>query len=315
MRRMVIWIGIPIFCLLAVSVAVYRSLFPSLPKPPGESAMVWLDQGWTFHEREMFYRIPQGSLVMPYSWFLALESPEAGNHTPFSAEQNLVRYNLIPGPPSRLNPDRLPIGLTKQVLLDDVEALGCGAPPCAAKSKPHSEWLSYTCAACHTTLISFRGTTMGIDGGRGRWNFSVFNRALANVLLLTAFERGMSDRFAAKVLRIEQQADTPGARAGVRKELRDFLTRPKVFDNILADMKRTYPTEEGYGRIDAFGRGANAQFGSLDPRNVQRANAPVVIPPLWHVHDYDWVQSVGAIRQPLGRNITESWELSRPWTW
>jgi hypothetical protein len=35
-----------------------------------------------------------------------------------------------------------------------------------------------------------------------------------------------------------------------------------------------------------------------------------VIPPLWYTHDYDWVQSVAAIGQPLGRNVTESWGVN-----
>jgi hypothetical protein len=62
--------------------------------------------------------------------------------------------------------------------------------------------------------------------------------------------------------------------------------------------------------MDALGRGANGQFAPLDERNVIVADAPVLIAPLWYTHDYDWVQSVAAIGQPLGRNVTESWGVN-----
>jgi hypothetical protein len=310
-RKVVIWAAGAVLTLLAVSVVAYRMLFPTLPVPVRPSETVWLDQGWTSDQREQYYRTPQGSLIMPYSWFLALERPEAGNHEPFSAEESLVRYNLVPGPDTKHNPDRLPVGLTMQSIPDEYyRQLGCGAPPCPDGSSLHSEWLSYTCAACHVARINYRGRSIGIDGGRGRWNFTVFNRTLANLLLVTATVPTIFDRFASKVFRIEKRKDGPDERARLRKELREFLRNPKIVDGVVGSIKHTYPTEEGYGRVDAFGRGANGEFGPLDKRNVQRANAPVLIPPLWYVHDYGWVQSISAIHQPLGRNIAESWGVS-----
>jgi hypothetical protein len=38
---------------------------------------IHLDQGWTADDRAAYYALPQGSEVMPYTWFLALEDTGA----------------------------------------------------------------------------------------------------------------------------------------------------------------------------------------------------------------------------------------------
>src|SRR5579863_2163227 len=96
----------------------YRSLFPVLPKVAVPKEVVRLDQGWTPDQREQYYQTAQGSLIIPYSWFMALEQPGIGNHQPFASEENLVRYDLVPDS-SKYNPDGLPVGITKQIISDD----------------------------------------------------------------------------------------------------------------------------------------------------------------------------------------------------
>jgi hypothetical protein len=298
---------------LAISVLSYRFLFPALPAQAPIRKAAFLDQGWTADQRAQYYRTSQGSLIIPYSWFMALERPEPGNHEQFATQENLARYNLVADQGSPYNPDNLPIGFTSQVIDDDhLESMGCGSPPCRPGSALHRKWLTYTCAACHVEQLNYKGKSVIVDGGRGRWNFTVFNTTLANLLLVTRYEPAMFDRFAAKVIRIEKRSSLPGEKAVVRKELDEYLRSPVIVSALKAIVKRTYPTEEGYGRIDALGRGNNGQFEPLDPRNVLPANAPVLIPPLWYSHDFDWVQTVGAIRQPLGRNFAESWVVNSP---
>jgi hypothetical protein len=288
----------------------YRQLFPVLPKVTAPHEVVRLDQGWTSDQREKYYQTAQGSLIIPYSWFMALERPEVGNHEPFAAEENLLRYDLVPDS-SKHNPDNLPVGITKQTIADDhLRNLGCGAPPCPAGSALHAEWLTYTCAACHVAQIKYQGRSFIVDGGRGRWNFTVFNTTLANLLLATRYSPGMFARFADKVIAFEKRPNTPDERGKVKHELDEFLHGPSIVGGVVAGIKNTYPTEEGYGRMDALGRGANGQFGPLDDRNVLVSNAPVLIPPIWYTHDFDWVQSVAGIGQPLGRNVTESWGVN-----
>jgi cytochrome c553 len=305
------------FVLIALAVAVmifgaagYRFLFPVLPKAAAPKEVVRLDQGWMPDQREKYYQTSQGSLIIPYSWFMALEQPGLGNHEPFAAEENLLRYDLVPDS-SKYNPDHLPVGVGKESIDDDhLRDLGCGAPPCPAGSSLHKEWLTYTCAACHTAQINYQGKSFIIEGGRGRWNFNLFNTTLANLLLVTLYSPGMFDRFADKVISYEKRPNNPDEKEKVKHELDEFVHGPSIVNGLMGSIKNTYPTEEGFGRMDALGRGANGQFAPLDKRNILVANAPVVIPPLWYTHDYDWVQSVAAIGQPLGRNVTESWGVN-----
>lgn len=288
----------------------YRQLFPVLPRVAAAKQVVRLDQGWTADQREKYYQTSQGSLIIPYSWFLALEQPEWGNHRRFAAEENLIRYDLVPDS-SKYNPDQLPVGIAKETIDGDhLRDLGCGAPPCPAGSTLHAEWLTYTCAACHVAQVNYQGKSLIIDGGRGRWNFTVFNTTIANLLLETRYSPGMFARFADNVLRYEKRPNVPEERDKIKHELDEFLHSPSIVGGIVAALHNTYPTEEGYGRMDALGRGANGQFAPLDKRNVLVANAPVLIPPLWYTHDFDWVQTVAGISQPLGRNVTESWGVN-----
>ncbi|MGA2848904.1 MAG: di-heme-cytochrome C peroxidase [Terracidiphilus sp.] len=309
-KRISVTLIVLALAVLVLVAAGYRFLFPVLPKVTAPKELVRLDQGWTPDQREKYYQTSQGSLIIPYSWFMALERPELGNHEPFANEENLVRYDLVPDS-SKFNHDHLPVGVTIQTISDDhLRNLGCGAPPCPAGSALHTKWVTYTCAACHVAQINYQGKSFIIDGGRGRWNFTVFNTTLANLLLVTRYSPGMFDRFANKVIAFENRPSTPEEKEKIKHELDEFLHGPSIVGGIVAGIKNTYPTEEGYGRMDALGRGANGQFGPLDPRNVLVSNAPVLIPPLWYTHDFDWVQSVAAIGQPLGRNVTESWGVN-----
>ena len=174
--------------LCVFTAAVYRFLFPVLPQITAPKEVVRLDQGWTPNQREKYYQTSQGSLIIPYSWFMALEMPQLGNHAPFSSEENLIRYDLVPDT-SEFNPDNLPVGVGRETVDDDhLKDLGCGAPPCPSNVPLHREWLTYTCAACHVSQINYRGKSIIVDGGRGRWNFTVFNTTLANLLLKLAIQ-------------------------------------------------------------------------------------------------------------------------------
>lgn len=308
-RVSVVVVALAVAVLIVGSLA-YRMLFPVLPKVTAPKQIAFLEQGWSPDQREKYYQTSQGSLIIPYSWFMALEVPELGSHKPFAAEENLIRYGLVPDS-SRYNPDHLPVGISKETLDGyHLQDLGCGAPPCPAGSALHAQWLTYTCAACHVAQLNYQGKSLVIDGGRGRWNFTVFNTTLANLILTTRYSPGMFARFADKVFAYENRPNDPSERQKLKHELDEFLHGPSIMGGIEGAIRNTYPTEEGYGRMDALGRGANGQFAPLDKRNVVVADAPVLIPPLWYTHDYDWVQTVAAIGQPLGRNVTESWGVN-----
>jgi hypothetical protein len=79
---------------------------------------VSLEQGWTAEQRTWFYTTTQGSQLLPYSWYLALEQPGGG--APFNAD-HLSRVRLSGEP--RSNPDNLPLGFVK-----DLDRISSGSP-------------------------------------------------------------------------------------------------------------------------------------------------------------------------------------------
>lgn len=309
LNRRVFLVIAGVVVLYLIAGAVWRFLFPPLPRAVQAYDIMWTDQGWTTNQREKYYQTTQGCLILPYSWFFALEQEphfslgllRIENRRLFTEIENLTRYRLIPDPRPRYNPDRLPVGITKTVLPDQyVQQLGKG----------QKEWLSYTCAACHTAQINYKGFAIRIDGAPGMWNFTQFNSTLANSLILNSRIPTRFDRFAERVLQREGKPVNQQTKGELRTALKVFLDSAPIMEGVKAVLKGTYPTEEGFGRMDALGRGANGQFEQLDQRNILVGNAPATIPPLWYTHDYDWVQTVAAIRQPMGRNVTESWGVN-----
>jgi hypothetical protein len=45
---------------------------PSVERP---TEVAWLPQNWTEEQRRRYYHTAQGSELIPYAWFLALEQP------------------------------------------------------------------------------------------------------------------------------------------------------------------------------------------------------------------------------------------------
>jgi hypothetical protein len=95
-------------------------------------------------------------------------------------------------------------------------------------------------------------------------------------------------------------------RAQLRHDLKQVLDR--LLGTAYNDWHRwLYPTEEGFGRTDAFGRIANSVFGdAIDPANYRVANATVSYPHLWDIWKFDWVQWNGSAMQPMARNTSEA---------
>jgi len=113
------------------------SLYSQTARPP----VRYLAQGWTQDDRGRFYTTSQGSQLVPYAWYLALEQP--GAVTARFNENSLVRYGYLENQDSKLNPDRLALGFVKD---------------------GDTDWLGLTCAACHTNEVDFGGNSWRIDG-------------------------------------------------------------------------------------------------------------------------------------------------------
>jgi len=246
--------------------------------PPSESAMQPpIEQGWMTAERDAFYTLAQGSQLVRYDWYLALEQP--GGAAPFNAD-HLARYGYLEYP----NPDNLPLGFVKDL---------------------DPQWLGLTCAACHTNEVAFKGKRWRIDGGptdADTWAFlSDLERALAETAATPTSDR--FKRFAAKV-----NARTPiseGALYAQLKPFSEYFTRFITF--------RPHTEAWGRARIDAFGmifnRATGIDLNQWDS-NIAPPDAPVSVPFLWDSHWHDVVQWNGSAPntfafQRLARNVGE----------
>lgn len=272
---------------------MYFIAYPHLPAWQAPEHTRYLPQ-WSAEQRALYYFTPQGTQVkgLHYDWFTQLEMPFSGER--FSAPANMGRFGFLIDPPTPANPDQLPIGFTAHP-----------APGHATR------YLDITCAACHTGELRFNGTALRIDGGPAQHVLpssvptlrgGAFGQALVASLAATYYLPWKFERFAHRVLGERYATERVQLREALKASLDSFVG---VAWN---DTHRgLYPTQEGPGRADAFGRIANATFGdAITPANYRVANAPVDYPQLWDIWTFDWVQWNGSARQPMARNIGES---------
>jgi hypothetical protein len=248
-----------------------------------ESEVIHLEQGWSAEVRDQFYFTPQGSRLMPYAWFVALE--QAGSTEPFTAASNLAKFGwLIAATKSpQLNPDGLPVGFTRDVV--DLPETG--------------KWVGMTCAACHTNDVVVAGKTVRIDGAPTLADLSGFTTSLNSAVQATLIDGNKFARFAAKVL-----GGSPSPDQIARLNLA-FLSYATTFAGQTWMRTPAYP--EGPGRVDALGLIINAMSVSdLEvPENLRPNAAPVSYPFLWYTSRLAWVQWNPVAASPIARNAGE----------
>ena len=281
---------------LGLAVVLYYVANPKLPAWSPAQQVHYLEQ-WSAADRETYYFTPQGTQVkgLRYDWFKALELPFSQQR--FAAPEYLARFGFLIDPsqrPTPNNPGNLPVGFARH-----------------QNPGSQDEFLDITCAACHTGELRFNGQAVRIDGGSAQHVLpssvptlrgGSFGQALVASLTSTYYNPWKFERFARNVLGQDYDARHQQLRKDFKVSLDTFL---KVAWN---DTHRgLYPTEEGPGRTDAFGRIANASFGdAISPANYRVANAPVDYPQLWDMWTFDWVQWNGSAQQPMARNIGEA---------
>jgi len=299
-KNYTLWIFGLLIIFTLIGLKAYSTAFPPLPDPPVYSSFVVLQPEWSNERRERYYQTSQGSLVVPYDWYKALEF-RTGTQL-FSSPEIQTRYGLLPDNDPKYNPEQLPVGVMKDIVPEQYkDSLGEG----------HKVWASISCAACHTGQIVYKGTAMRIDGGQGFWGFEQWAGDLATSLMLTASIPSKFERFCSRVYgHGEGGKCSKDEKQLLGGQMRNYFNSPLILDAINAIINHTYLSKEGFTRTAALGRGVNGVFGPFDRRNINRSAGPVSFPPLWYTHEYDWVQSPAAIRQPLGRNVTEAWGVS-----
>ena len=184
----------------------------------------YLDQGWDAADSLWFYYTTQGSDLMPYDFFLALE--KAGESQLFRSDENMNFYRYLPQKASSSNPDALPVGWVK----DDYKG---------------KEYVGLTCAACHTGQINYNGVGIRIDGGPATADMENIMKDIAKALKHTRENAEASQRFVKNVL----AKGNYKSEAEVLADLSKYEQR--IYDYTVINHS---PTAYGYARLDAFGR-------------------------------------------------------------
>lgn len=192
------------------------------------STPIYLQQGWDEGDSLWFYNTTQGSDLIPYDFFLVLEQEKSTDL--LRSDQSMDSFRYLPQKETRFNPDGLPVGFVKD-------------------SYQGKDYVGYTCAACHTGQVNFKGKAIRIDGGPAMADMVGFLTALEKSMKATLSDAQKNDRFVKAVLK-QRNKDFNDE---LKKEINDDLKKwadTIVLYNTVNHSKVNY----GYARLDAFGR-------------------------------------------------------------
>ena len=239
----------------------------------------YLDQNWTEENqlREKFYTTSQGSQLIPYNWFLALE--KANSKLLISSDEVIVSLGYLPDytPDPTVNPDGLPVGFVKDA---DPET---------------GDWMGVNCAACHTAQLIYNDRIVRIDGAPALGDFIALIKTVRDGLSATLKEPAKFKRFT-QSLGVYSHKDRRALRSQMAaniEELNGTIMRGVSEDHL-----------PGFGRVDAFTSIRNEVF-QQDlgiEENFVLSSAPVSYPFLWDTPELDRVQWAGNADNPFARN-------------
>ncbi len=191
----------------------------------GYTTPIYLDQGWGKSDSLWFYTTTQGSVLLPYDFFLALE--QSASETLFLDPLNIDQYRYLPQKKTLFNEGALPVGFA----VDEYRG---------------KDYVGYTCAACHTGQINYKSHAIRIDGGPAMADMVGFLTALADSMQTTLDNPTKYQRFVKKVLELDNNYDNE---EDIRTDLKSWTQTIKHY-NQLNHSDLAY----GYARLDAFGR-------------------------------------------------------------
>nr|WP_324257138.1 di-heme-cytochrome C peroxidase [Cellvibrio fontiphilus] len=189
------------------------------------STPIYLDQGWSANDSLWFYNTTQGSALIPYDFFIALEQAETNE--PFRANSLIDKYRYLPQKPTFFNPDGLPVGFVKE----------------GYKGK---DYIGFTCAACHTGQVNYKGTAIRIDGGPAMADMVGFLTALEKSMTRTLTDSEKNQRFVTQVL---ARNNSYSRAEDVQSDLKRWTRKINLYNTI-----NHSSVDYGYARLDAFGR-------------------------------------------------------------
>ncbi len=189
------------------------------------STPVYLEQGWSNSDSLWYYNVTQGSALLPYDIFMALEQP--GSKESFRSNANFDKYRYLPQKPTFFNPDGLAVGFVK----DEYKG---------------KEYIGYTCAACHTGQVNYQGKAIRIDGAPAMADMVGFLTSMQKAMQETLEDTDKQKRFVDAVLALDNDYDKKD------EVLADLEKWTKITINYNATNHSS--VDYGYARLDAFGR-------------------------------------------------------------
>ena len=218
-----------------------------IDEPLAREKIRYLSQNWTQGESLWFYNITQGSNLLPYDFFMALE--QKNTQTSFRDNAHINKFRYLPQVPTKNNPDGLPVGMVK----DEYNG---------------KTYMGFNCAACHTSQINYQGIGLRIDGGPAATDMENFLitmlEALQAIQVSASDDPGKKERFFEQVLARGNYATA----VEIDLDLEKYINRLKAYIEInhpvWSDdyrMDKSYQVDEanrvthyGFSRLDAFGR-------------------------------------------------------------
>jgi len=268
---------------------------PEYQRPP---EVVRLDQNWTEAQRKRFHHTPQGTRLVPYEWFKALEQPclSPFGCGLFTDPAYLDRFGFVPSERDpELNPDGFPVGFA--IDRDFVDPVNKKAYPV----------VGLNCAACHTSELYYGKYAVQVEGAPGTIDVTAFQKALGLALVFNAklpFSIGRYSRFEKRVL----GANASGEQKAALKASYDAFVAAALEEKNATTERHVYDNVAGFRRTDALTRIGNQVFAADTgiAANYAVSNAPVRFPSIWDASWLDWVQYNSSIADPLVRNIGEA---------
>jgi len=246
--------------------------------------LIRLNQAWNTQQRADYYWGSQGSALISYDIYLALQVANSNNLVNDPRHSDAVGL-LIDTPDSKNNPDNLPIGITKTTV---------------PSGQFTGIYMGLSCAACHTGQLQYKGKQIRIDGGNGnRFQLSLWISSISSALNATLADPQL---FQDMIKRMQEKGTVNEA------DVKRRLSEEAAHLDKIVKYQFILPYPEGPGRMDALQLIHNALMAvaTNDFSNAYPSVAPVKPPFLWNAPQSAWVQWSGIADNPLKRNFGES---------
>jgi cytochrome c5 len=182
-------------------------------------------QGWSASDSLWYGNTTQGSDLIPYDFFLVLRLK--GSQELIRSDRLMnVRYRYLPRKATYNNPDALPIGMVKDTFRG-------------------TAFMGFTCSACHTGQVNYKGTGIRIDGAPAMSDMDTLLADMAAALREANSNPAVHAQFVKDVLALGNYRNEDQIKADLRK----YAIRLTVYRTI-----NHSSTRYGFARLDAFGR-------------------------------------------------------------